>query len=415
MKTKHILRVGLTSLAVIAGGFAVAQTATKHSPDRTNHPPRPDERVPPPQPLGRFGDPLPGLTSDQTASFVAGKAQFQEEDGIENGLGPVYNNVSCVACHSSPAIGGASPILETRFGKMTNGHFDPLASGGGSLLQQAAINPACQESIPADANVVAGRKTTQLFGLGLIEAIPDATILANIHRNPVDGITGKAAMILDVATNQQRVGRFGWKDQQATVLAFSGDAYVNEMGITNRLFPTENAPNGNPALLAQYDTIADPEDTSDPVNGKADIDRFADFMRFLAPPPPLPATSVTAQGRALFQQINCTGCHVPSMSTGPNPINALNWKSVPLYSDLLLHDMGTLGDGIAQGAAAPAEMRTAPLWGLRARPPYLHDGRAATLDAAIRLHDGEAAIVRDRYVHLSQQQRDVILAFLNSL
>ena len=254
-----------------------------------------------------------------------------------------------------------------------------------------------------------------MFGLGLIEAIPDDAILLNAASRKPDGITGRASIVLDVASGQRRVGRFGWKAQQATLLAFAADAYLNEVGITSRLFPQENAPNGDLHLLALCDVIADPEDDVDPVTGKADIDTFADFMRFLAPPPQLPLTDSASSGQALFKQIGCATCHTPVLYTGDSSVAALDRKPVRLFSDLLLHYMGTLGDGIAQGTANPREMRTAPLWGLRASAPYLHDGRAATVNAAIRAHDGEAAAPRDRYLRLSRTQRQQLQDFLNSI
>jgi CxxC motif-containing protein (DUF1111 family) len=362
-----------------------------------------------------FGDPLPGLTTTLGAAFATGLAEFQDVDTPASGLGPIFNNVSCVACHSTPAPGGASTILETRFGRLVNGQFDPLTALGGSLLQEKAINPAVQEVIPPQANIIAKRMTTPLYGAGLIEAIPDSTILFNALIPRPDGISGRASIITDVASGKTRVGRFGWKAQQATLLAFAGDAYLNEMGITNRLFPTENAPNGNTALLAQYDTVPDPEDVVDPATGKSDIDLFADFMRLLGPPPTVPLTFAAQAGKFLFTQIGCSNCHTPSMTTGPNAVAALDRRTVPLYSDLLLHDMGTLGDGIAQASATIREMRTAPLWGLRARAQYLHDGRAATVDAAIVLHDGEAIITRNRYTGLSPAQKQQLLSFLGSI
>jgi CxxC motif-containing protein (DUF1111 family) len=263
--------------------------------------------------------------------------------------------------------------------------------------------------------VIAHRQTTPRFGAGLVEAIPDQAISKGATLKKPDGIKGTVSMVQDVATGQTRVGRFGWKAQEATLLSFAGDAYVNEIGITNRLFPTENAPNGNLALLAEFDTVADPEDQTDPVTGKADIDRFTDFMRYLAPPPINPPTVSTKAGEALFKQINCAVCHQPDWVTGPNAIAALNSVPFKLYSDLLLHDMGLLGDGIAQGTAGITEMRSAPLWGLSARSPYLHDGRAATVDAAIRAHDGEAAASRNRYIKLTPAQRQQLLDFLNSI
>ena len=218
----------------------------------------------------------------------------------------------------------------------------------------------------------------------------------------------------DVASGEYRVGRFGWKGQQATLLSFAGDAYVNEMGVTNRLFPHENAPNGDAAKLAACDGIADIEDEAE-ADGRADIDHLADYMRFLAPPPQTEETASTRAGQTLFAQVGCAGCHVPTMKTGWNDVDALDRKEVNLYFDLLLHEMGSLGDGIAQGMATPSEIKTAPLWGLRAREAFLHDGRAATVDNAIRLHDGQGAAARNRYVKLSPADTALLLQFLQSI
>ncbi len=349
------------------------------------------------------------------AAFADGRDDFEAKETPATGLGPIFNRDSCVACHNGPAVGGSSPIFVTRFGQLLNGVFDPLTDLGGSLRQERAIRPNAIEIVPPEANVVARRESTPLFGLGLIEAIPDATILANVKTSPVNGVKGKAAVITDVVSGNQRVGRFGWKAQQATVLAFSGDAYVNEMGITSSLFPTENAPNGNLALLAQLDLVADPEDSADPVTGKTDVDKVADFMRLLGPPPALALSPSAAQGRNVFNQVSCNQCHTPVLMTGPNAIPALSNKAVNLFSDLLLHDMGALGDGIVQSAAGAREMKTPPLWGLRASPPYLHDGRAPNVDAAIRAHDGEGKASRDQYVGLSPTQRQQLLDFLQTL
>jgi CxxC motif-containing protein (DUF1111 family) len=283
------------------------------------------------------------------------------------------------------------------------------------LFHFFAIDPRAQQVIPPEANVIAHRQTTPLFGLGLMEAIPDQSILQLAQHPKPDGVKGRTSIIQDVVSSQMRVGRFGWKAQQATILAFSADAYLNEIGITSRYFPHENAPNGNASLLAMFDTVADPEDVPDPTTHKADIDRFADFMRLLGPPPQVPLTMSSGQGQQWFSQAGCAVCHQPVMQTGPSPIAALNSKPAWVYSDLLLHEMGSLGDGIAQANAGTHEMRTAPLWGLRARHPYLHDGRATTVDDAIRKHDGEASVSRDRYLHLTPPQRQQLLDFLNSI
>ena len=363
----------------------------------------------------RFGDPLPGLSQALMKAWTDGRDDFESPEDVASGLGPIFNGVSCVACHNGPAVGGSSPTTVTRFGALINGIFDPLVGLGGSLRQAFAIRPDAVEVVPPQANVVARRQSTPLFGLGLMEAIPDATILANVKVAPVNGVLGKAAIITDVVSGTQRVGRFGWKAQQATVLAFAADAYLNEIGITNRFFPTENAPNGNTTLLAQLDTVADPEDTVDPKTGKTDVDKVADFMTLLAPPPPVPLSPSAALGRNVFNQVNCQQCHTPVMFTGPNAIPALSSKPVNLWSDLLLHDMGSLGDGIAQSAAGTHEMKTSPLWGLRASAPYLHDGRAGTVDAAIRAHDGEGKSSRDHYVTLPPAQQQQLIDFLLSL
>lgn len=395
----------LVSALVVGSFLAVAQQQTSGQ-----QPPPP----PPPPPSG-FGLPLSGLTSSQVAAFEGGKSDFREVETKATGLGPIFNRDSCAACHSVPALGGGSRINVTRFGRTTNGVFDPLTSLGGSLLQERAIDPSGLEHVPREANVVAQRQSTPLFGLGLIEAIPDATILRGVRTEPVDGVLGKASMVVDVATKKTLVGRFGWKGQQATLLSFAGDAYLNEMGITSRLFPTENAPNGNAALLKTLDTVRDPEDQEDPTNGKADIDRLADFMRFLGPPPTLPITASNTFGAKLFLDVGCTSCHTPMMTTGSSTVAALNAKSVMLYSDLLLHDMGTLGDGIVQGTAGARDIKTPPLWGLRASAPYLHDGRAATIEDAIKAHTGEGTVSKDRYLKLTPDQQALLVEFLKSI
>ena len=415
---------------LLAGIAITAPPAVKARP---NHPAAP---IPMPTPfLTGFGGLLAGVTADQKAAWIAGLQQFQVVDGPADGLGPIFNNQSCVSCHSQPVVagaitpGGASTVLETRFGKLTNGQFDPLTSEGGTLLHQMALAPFAQDTIPSDANVVASRKTTPTFGLGLIEAIPDAAIEANAHHPPVDGVTGRAAILTDSVTQLvggNVVGRFGWKCQESTLLAFSADAELNEMGVTNRFFTTDLAPGGNQATLIQaepngmtpttlQDLPANPALPESPTN-KDDIARFTDFLQLNAPPPVVPLTPQAQRGQALFAAVNCIACHKPSMQTGPSTVSvALAFQNVPLYSDLLLHRMGALADGIAQAAAQPDEMRTAPLWGLRARSPFLHDGRASTILQAILMHDGEARVIRDRFANLSEVQKNAIIAFLESI
>lgn len=411
--------IRLTSCLTLAltwsvGTHVAAQMPPKHPAHRPPHQKRPP--LPSPNPMKpQFGDPLPGLTKAQLEAFVDGKEDFEDSENEAGGLGPIFNRNSCVTCHSAPVTGGAGPINVTRFGRTENGVFNPLASLGGSLQQEMEINSVLHEVVPPQANVVAHRNSTPLFGLGLIEAIPDDQILQNVRRMPLDGVLGKVSKVADAATGKTLIGRFGWKAQQATILSFAGDAYLNEMGITSRLFPVENAPNGNSQLLAQYDTVVDPEDVVDPATGRGDIDRVADFMRYLGAPPRPPLSNSAAAGRSVFQNTGCAVCHVPLMFTGPNKSSALNQQEVWLFSDLLLHDMGSLGDGIAQGTADVRDMKTPPLWGLRASAPYLHDGRAASIEDAIKAHDGEAKVSKDRYMKLSKQQVQQLIDFLMSI
>ena len=393
-------------------GFTLVPAVKAQAQRGGNEPPPPPTAV---VPVNTLGQPLPGLSDAQLLAFVDGRESFRTTETVADGIGPIFNDTSCVACHDAGGVGGASRRTVTRFGRTVNGIFDPLESLGGSLLQERSINPAVREVVPREANVVARRVTTPLFGAGLIDSILDSEIMLGTLRAKPAGIAGKVSMVKDVVSGKNLIGRFGWKAQQATLLAFSGDAYLNEMGITNRFFPKENAPNGNTALLARFDHVADLEDKIDPADSKSDIDRLADFMRLLAPPARLPVTGTAVSGERLFSSMDCASCHTPTMRTGKNEIVALSDKNVGLYSDLLLHDMGALGDGIAQGTAGVRDMRTAPLWGLRSRPTYLHDGRANSVDASIRGHDGEAVNSRNKYNAASVADRAALLAFLNTL
>ena len=378
--------------------------------------PPPAPAIPPPLTSGNFGKPLVGATTAQLAAFTAGSKDFNIRETRQTGLGPIFNDDSCLACHGAPSAGGSSGKTVTRFGHSANGVFDPLTSLDGSLLHARAIDPSLQEVVPSEANVVARRLTTPLYGAGLIEAIPDATIIANANLPKPVGVKGHVALVTDVATGESRVGRFGWKAQHATILSFSGDALNNEIGITNRLFPKAAAPNGNEVKLACFVSPTAPIEDQPDASGLSEIDRVSNYMRFLAPPPVgAPITPATLAGQKLFAFIGCASCHTPSLNTGQNAIAALANKNVQLYSDLLLHDMGALGDGIAQAAAGTTEMRTSPLWGLSARHNYLHDGRAATPAAAILAHAGEAAASQSAYTQLTPVQQQQLIAFLRSL
>lgn len=363
----------------------------------------------------RFGAPLLGLSADQTVSFQNGLDEFENAETVDSGLGPTYNNVSCGACHSLGGTGGAGTTKVTRYARLRNGAYDPMAEFGGPILHAFATDPRAKELLPPEATIVAHRITTPLFGAGLIEAIDDETIRLNAARPQPDGVHGVVSIVDDVSTGKTRIGRFGWKAQHATLLSFAGDAYRNEMGITNRLFPTEHAPNGDLALLKILNPHPHIEDESDPATHKSDIDRAADFIRFLAPPAATPMSESALAGAKVFSQIRCTSCHMSEMFTSPSAVSPLGNQRVALYSDLLLHDMGALGDGIQQGNAGQQAMRTAPLWGLGVRQHYLHDGRTTSLDKAIDAHDGEARAARDRWEALSHAERRQLLEFLKAL
>jgi len=366
----------------------------------------------------RPGDPLPGISAADFAEFRLGLEDFLEVETADEGLGPAFNGTSCAVCHNIPAVGGFGTIAEIRaVGRDAEGGFYPLYESGETLHQLFSVpTHGCQVSLPPDAAVIARRIPIPLFGAGLVEAIPDDAIagLEDPTDANRDGISGRAARIVDVATGHQRIGRFGWKAQHATLLAFGADAYRNEMGITNDLFPLELASGVTPDRMRACDPIPDPEDRRDPRTNRRGIDNFASFMRFLAPVGRLASDAAARSGEQVFNAIGCAACHVPVLVTGPDGNRLFDNQAVSLFSDLLLHDIGT-GDGIAQGAALPSEMRTPGLWGLRFRRPLLHDGSAATIEDAILRHAAEAARARLGFTQLSDVNRAALLAFLKSL
>jgi CxxC motif-containing protein (DUF1111 family) len=363
-----------------------------------------------------FGDPLPGLTLDELASFRAGKAAFLAAEDVPGGLGPVFNDTACANCHSQGAIGGGSDRLETRYGQVINGVFNPLTQFDGTLVHAKGIGlfngvDFVGEVVPPVANVVAHRRVNPLFGLGLVDAVPDQTLqdLAQLERNLTPATAGRANVVTDVASGQQRVGRFGWKCQIGTVLTFAANAYQNEIGVTTPFFPNENCPQGDCALLAANPATSNPNDTNQTPM------MFADFITMLAPPLQRYLTREATAGRFLFLGIGCANCHTPSLRTGPSQVEALSGVVFFPFSDFLLHNMGTLNDGIAQSGASGQEMRTAPLWGARIRTSFLHDGRARTLEAAILAHDGQARAARDVFASLRSHEKADLIAFINSL
>ena len=364
----------------------------------------------------RFGDPLQRLTPDLRARFQAGKTAFIAAEDIPGGLGPVFNDTACANCHSQGATGGGNDRLETRYGQVINGVFNPLTEFDGTLVHAKGIGlfngvDFVGEVVPPEANVVTGRRVNPLFGLGLVDAVPDQSLmdLARFEQDFTPATAGRANVVADVASGQPRVGRFGWKCQIGTVLTFAANAYQNEIGVTTPFFPTENAPQGNTALLAANPAQTNPNDTN------ATPMMFADFVTLLAPPPRRPLSRDATRGERLFLEIGCADCHLPAMRTGSNPVPALDEVDFFPFSDFLLHDMGSLNDGITQAGATGHEMRTAPLWGARIRTSFLHDGRAKTIADAILGHDGQGLAARDRFACLRAREQAQLVEFINSL
>jgi CxxC motif-containing protein (DUF1111 family) len=357
------------------------------------------------------------------ATFDADRDTFNEQEEISNGLGPLYNARSCGECHANPISGGSSQVTELRAG-----HFDGHSftdHPGGSLINDRAIDPLIQERVLTGNEVRTLRFSSNVLGLGFVEALDDNTLadLARIQQF----LTGAriAGQLIRVPVSESagavRVGRFGWKDQHASLVSFAADAYLNEMGITSPLQPSENTSNGQ--SVAAFDTVPDPEDDG------SDVEAFARFLRATKAPPrdtELAATPDAQVGSQLFAQAGCIVCHTGTLRTAPTGsiINggkftvpsALGDKIIHPFSDFLLHDVGT-GDGIVQngGPLTRNKLRTAPLWGLRTRPRLMHDGASLTFRDAILRHDGEASFVINNFRALSNNQKNQLLTFLRSL
>jgi CxxC motif-containing protein (DUF1111 family) len=435
--------------------------AVLYSCKQTPPPPNPP---PPPLPSGPnaptgFDDRSNGLVDDST--HTADRQAFDDVELIADGLGPVYNAQSCRECHQNPTSGGPSQITELRVGHLgPDGRFRnpdiPIGRGadtipGRTLVNDRAICPNAsfpdseiQERVPESETIRTFRASVNLLGDGFVEAVSDDTLLAIARRQgeTTHGkITGQALAVPVVESpGRTRIGRFGWKDQQASLLSFAGDAYLNEMGITTRLFPDEVTPVCN--------TADEPNDEPGP-DGLADVDRFARFMRATKAPARdtlLAATAAATRGSTLFDSIGCATCHARTMVTEPpgTIINggadtippALGGKTFHPFGDFLLHDVGS-GDGIVmavlehygrrylqvswQGFSLDSlertrnKVRTAPLWGVRLRSRLMHDGGSLTFRDAIARHRGEASEVTDRFLHLSAAEQQALLAFLRSL
>jgi len=357
------------------------------------------------------------------ATHDADRQVFEQVETVATGLGPTFNGNSCAGCHSTPVTGGVSAVTELRAGHLdVNNNFIPATAFVNfgqeaiplrSLINQNEICPAAHETLTSVDNVQALRLTLNTLGDGFVEAISEATLQSISNSQPV-AMRGQRITVA-AFEGGSGTGRFGWKDQHTSLLSFSADAYLNEMGISNALIPDD--------VTHQCDTVADPEDTNN------DIFAFARFMRATKAPPrdtALAATSAAQAGATLFNQIGCNVCHVQSIVTAPAGTvmhggsfvvpAAVGNKIIHPFGDFLLHDIGT-GDGIVQNGpqSTRLKVRTAPLWGVRTHPVFMHDGASTTLRNAILRHAREAQTVTQNFNSLSSTQQQQLLTFLMSL
>src|ERR1700757_1294389 len=414
--------------------------------------------ISPEAPVG-FDNKSNGVTDD--AAHQADLAKFEEVEQLSDGLGPLYNAQSCRECHQNPVSGAASQVTELRVGHQApDGHFRnpdiPINHGtevisGRSLVNDRAICPNAtfpnneiQERVPETETIRTFRLSLNLLGDGFVEALADQTLIDLAQQQCKSSHRKICGQILQVpiveAPGQMSVGRFGWKDQHASLLSFAADAYLNEMGITNRLQPDE--------VTKICNTVSEPNDTPGP-DGLSDIDHFARFVRATKAPArdsELANSAVAKKGNALFDKIGCATCHVETLTTAPagTKINggtfiippALGSVTFHPYGDFLMHDVGT-GDGILQAIpehygkkvfemmsgylakqnfeSSRYKIRTAPLWGVRLRPRLMHDGESLTLPDAIMRHRGEATHVIQQFEKLKRPDQEAIIEFLKSL
>ena len=384
-----------------------------------------------------LAEPVPPSARGVNSRFEDNKFIFSEREGVDDGLGPTYNDVGCVECHQSVDVGAFSQAMEFRAGHTVNGLF--VDAPGGQLVHARGTDSDIVEHISTAESVKSFRITLSTLGDGFVECISNTSLQNNVANQPA-GQRGTLTFVPVVeANNATRVGRFGWKAQQASLLSFSGDAYLNEMGITNK-FDGSNGrsssdPNAgsseNPASTADgvinvtfpspFDPVADPEDDG------GDVIAFADFMAATRAPGrqnPIPAAA--QRGDALFTSVGCAVCHTRNFTTAApgTLINggafavpaALGNKIIHPFSDFALHNVGT-GDGIVQnaGQGSANQIRTAPLWGIRARNRLMHEGLNITIFDSIQLHAGQATNARNNFNSLSNAQRNDLIAFVLSL
>jgi len=358
------------------------------------------------------------------AEMDEAKDTFSEVELFTDGIGPVFNNTSCVSCHEDPfgAAGTGSQITELRAGHFNGTNF--IDHPGGSLIDDRATDPSIKERVLPGNEVTALRLTISIAGDGFVEAIDSNTLQAISLAQPA---AQRGTLIqVDVleAPGNIRAGRFGWKNQNSSLLSFAADAYINEMGVTNRLLPVENTSNGVVVQGGPFDGKPDPAGVGE--DDANDIDAFTLFMRSLKAPPRGPITAAVTAGQTQFNNVGCATCHVGSINTAPagTVINggaftvpaALGDKTIHPFGDFLLHNIGT-GDGIVQngGQATRLQVRTAPLWGIRTRGRLLHDGASFTVESAIARHAGQAQAAQNAFNALSATNRANLVAFVLSL
>src|ERR1700751_765082 len=374
-----------------------------------------------------------GIAEPPGDTYALDQTRFEQDLDASRGLGPVFHARAGVDCHQNPVSGGHSQFTEVRAGHNANGIFVaatvPINDGANIIANRSIINdraliPQAQEHIPDTENIRALRAALNTLGDGFVEAIDDKTFEAIAqHHIDVSGgqIHGEAVPVpLLESPGQTRIGRFGWKDQHSSLLSFIGDAYLNEMGVTNRLRAKDVTTVGK--------VTTDPEDVPDNI-GLADIDHFAQFVRGTKAPPRdsvLAASAAAQTGQQIFENIGCASCHVGTIVTAPPGTvidggaftvpDALGNKIIHPYSDFLLHDIET-GAGIVQNPPEDTanKLRTVPLWGLRMHPRHMHDLKSLTLESAIERHGGEAAQERNRFRDLTAAEKQALITFLNSL
>lgn len=352
---------------------------------------------------------------------------FEERETVDDGLGPTYNDVGCVECHQSPTTGGFGQQMEFRAGHLSGSNF--VDSPGGQLIHARATFSRIQEHPSTAENIRTFRIVINTFGDGFVEAIANGTLTNNVNAQPA----AQRGTLINVpvveANNTLRIGRFGWKAQHASLVSFSGDAYLNEMGITNP-FDGNGGNQENPAStpggvvpltgVAPFDPVPEPEDDG------LDVFAFADFMRATRAPGRGPINAAVNRGDPLFTQIGCAVCHTRTFVTAaPGTLinggaftvpTALGNKIIHPFSDFALHNVGT-GDGIVQngGQGTANQMRTNALWGIRGRNRLMHDGLTVTVFEAIQRHAGQATAARNAFNALSAGSRSDVIAFVLSL